>query len=118
MFRIRENEIADALTTADLWQIMLKEVPPIAAEYFIGGAGSLTTLKSNVLAFQQVMLAPSGAIKHKKIETKTEIFGHELSVPFLQLLLEASVHCGRWVMQSFLKLLENLGQPQRYQLFQ
>ena len=53
MFRIRENEIADALTTADLWQIMLKEVPPIAAEYFIGGAGSLTTLKSNVLAFQQ-----------------------------------------------------------------
>ena len=56
MFRIRENEIADALTTADLWQIMLKEVPPIAAEYFIGGAGSLTTLKSNVLAFQQVML--------------------------------------------------------------
>ena len=40
MFRIRENEIADALTTADLWQIMLKEVPPIAAEYFIGGAGN------------------------------------------------------------------------------
>ena len=82
MFRIRENEIADALTTADLWQIMLKEVPPIAAEYFIGGAGSLTTLKSNVLAFQQVMLAPPGAVKHKKIGTETEIFGHELSVPF------------------------------------
>ena len=82
MFRIRENEIADALTTADIWQIMLKEVPPIAAEYFIGGAGSLTTLKSNVLAFQQVMLAPHGAVKHKTIDTKTEIFGHELSVPF------------------------------------
>ena len=52
MFRIRENEIADALTAADIWQIMLREVPPIAAEYFIGGADELTTLKANVLAFQ------------------------------------------------------------------
>ena len=49
MFRIRENEIADALTTSDIWKIMLKEVPPIAAEYFVGGADELTTLKANVL---------------------------------------------------------------------
>ena len=58
MFRIRENEIADAQTTADIWRIMLREIPPIAAEYFVGGADDLTTLKANVLAFQQTLLAP------------------------------------------------------------
>ena len=82
MLRIRENEIADALTTADIWQIMLREVPPIAAEYFIGGADELTTLKANVLAFQQTMLAPPGAIKHKTLDTTTNIFGQQLSLPF------------------------------------
>ena len=82
MFRIRENEIADALTTADIWRIMLREVPPIAAEYFIGGADELTTLKANVLAFQQTMLAPPGAVKHKTLDTTTSIFGQELSLPF------------------------------------
>ena len=69
MFGIRENEIADALTTADIWKIMLKEIPPIAAEYFIGGADELTTLKANVLAFKQILLAPRGAIKYKKLDT-------------------------------------------------
>ena len=118
MFRIRENEIADALTTADIWQIMLKEVPPIAAEYFIGGAGSLNTMKSNVLAFQQVMLAPSGAVKHKKLRQRLKYLGTNFLSLFLQLRLEAFAHCGQWVMQSFLKLLENLEQPLRFQLFQ
>ena len=117
MFRIRENEIADALTTADLWQIMLKEVPPIAAEYFIGGAGSLNTLKSNVLAFQQVMLAPSGAIKHKKIETKTEIFGHELSVPFSQLCWKPPYIVADGWCSRFSSCWRNSGQP-LLQLFQ
>ena len=82
MFGIRENEIADALTTADIWKIMLKEIPPIAAEYFIGGADELTTLKANVLAFKQILLAPRGAIKYKKLDTTSNIFGHNLSLPF------------------------------------
>ena len=82
MFRIRENEIADALTTADIWKIMLKEIPPIASEYFIGGADELTTLKANVLAFKQILLAPRGAIKFKKLDTSSNIFGHNLSLPF------------------------------------
>ena len=82
MFRIRENEIADAQTTADIWRIMLREIPPIAAEYFVGGADDLTTLKANVLAFQQTLLAPPGAIKHKELDTTTKVFGQELSLPF------------------------------------
>ena len=82
MFRIRENEIADALTTSDIWKIMLKEVPPIAAEYFFGGADELTTLKANVLAFKQVLIAPRGAIKNKYIDTTSKIFGEKLSLPF------------------------------------
>ena len=82
MFRIRENEIADALTTSDIWKIMLKEVPPIAAEYFVGGADELTTLKANVLAFKQVLIAPRGAIKNKYIDTTSKIFGGKLSLPF------------------------------------
>ena len=82
MFRIRENEIADAQTTADIWRIMLREIPPIAAEYFVGGADDLTTLKANVLAFQQTLLAPPGAIKHKELDSTTKVFGQELSLPF------------------------------------
>ena len=82
MFQIRENEIADALTTSDIWKIMLKEVPPIAAEYFVGGADELTTLKANVLAFKQVLIAPRGAIKNKHIDTTSKIFGEKLSLPF------------------------------------
>ena len=66
MFRIRENEIADALTTSDIWKIMLKEVPPIAAEYFVGGADELTTLKANVLAFKQVLIA-NRAVSYKQL---------------------------------------------------
>ena len=61
---------------------MLKEIPPIAAEYFIGGADELTTLKANVLAFKQILLAPRGAIKFKKLDTSSKIFSHNLSLPF------------------------------------
>ena len=91
MFRIRENEIADALTTSDIWKIMLKEVPPIAAEYFVGGADELTTLKANVLAFKQVLIAPRGAIKNKYIDTTSKIFGEKLSLPFFHIRLSLAV---------------------------
>ena len=111
MFRIRENEIADALTTADIWRIMLREVPPIAAEYFIGGADELTTLKANVLAFQQTMLAPHGAIKHQTLNTTTSIFGQELSLPFFSRRWGAFACYGQWLTQLHLKSPGNLERP-------
>ena len=75
MFRIRENEIADAQTTADIWRIMLREIPPIAAEYFVGGADDLTDAEGECLAFQQTR--QPGAIKHKELDTTTNVFGQE-----------------------------------------
>ena len=103
MFRIRENEIADALTTSDIWIIMLKEFHPIAAEYFVGGADELTTLKANVLAFKQVLIAPRGAIKNKYIDTTSKYLEKNFLFLFLFLLLEVFEHFGLKQMQLRLK---------------
>ena len=44
----RDRKIADAMTTADLWKMMRRRVPPIVSEYFRGGADAESTLRGNV----------------------------------------------------------------------
>ncbi|MCH2665723.1 hypothetical protein MK139_15435, partial [bacterium] len=58
-----DRDIADAMTTADLWKMMRRRVPPIVSEYFRGGADSETTLRGNVRAFQQSVTTAYGALK-------------------------------------------------------
>ena len=59
----QKQKIADALTTADLWKLMRRRVPPIVSEYFRGGADAETTLRGNVRAFQQSLTTAHGALK-------------------------------------------------------
>ncbi|MEM9218478.1 MAG: alpha-hydroxy acid oxidase [Cyanobacteria bacterium P01_F01_bin.150] len=80
---IRKNQqIADALTTADLWKIMRKRVPPIVSEYFRGGADCETTSRANVRAFQQAMTTAYGALKFSSIDFSTKTVGHSMAVPW------------------------------------
>lgn len=76
------QEIADAATTAELWQIMRRRVPPIVSEYFRGGADSETTLRGNVKAFQQALTTAYGAIKFDALDMSTTVVGQNLAVPW------------------------------------
>lgn len=78
----RDREIADALTTADLWKIMRERVPPIVSEYFRGGADSETTLRGNVKAFQQSMTTAYGALNFPSLDMTTTAVGHDLDIPW------------------------------------
>ncbi len=74
--------IEDAITTEDLWRIMLKRVPPIVSEYFRGGADSETTMRGNVKAFQQSATTARGAIKFDNVDLTTNTMGQKLDVPW------------------------------------
>ncbi|MEM7132965.1 MAG: alpha-hydroxy acid oxidase [Chloroflexota bacterium] len=78
----QEQKIADAMTTADLWKLMIERVPPIVSEYFRGGADYETTLRANVRAFQQTMTTAHGALSFPSVDMSTTAVGHELAVPW------------------------------------
>ncbi|MDA0710591.1 MAG: alpha-hydroxy acid oxidase [bacterium] len=79
----RQNQdIADALTTEDLWTLMRRRVPPIVSEYFRGGADAETTLRGNVRAFQQSMTTAYGALSFASLDLTTTAVGHSLAVPW------------------------------------
>lgn len=78
----RDRQIADALTTGDLWKLMRRRVPPIVSEYIRGGADSETTLRGNVRAFQQSTTTAYGALKFPEIDMSTSVLGHDLKVPW------------------------------------
>tara|TARA_B100000614_G_scaffold22447_1_gene17746 strand:+ start:397 stop:1593 length:1197 start_codon:yes stop_codon:yes gene_type:complete len=61
---------------------MRRRVPPIVAEYFVGGADEEITLKGNVKAFQQTVLNVRGATRFETLDTSTTVLGHELAVPW------------------------------------
>jgi len=61
---------------------MRRRVPPIVAEYFVGGADEEITLRSNVKAFQQTTLNIHGATRFSEIDTRTKVLGHEIAVPW------------------------------------
>lgn len=77
-----DRQIADAITTADLWTLMRRRVPPIVAEYFRGGADSEITLRGNVRAFQQSMTTAYGARTFPSLDMSTTCVGHRMDVPF------------------------------------
>ena len=79
----RKEKIADAYTTADLWKLMRRRVPPIVAEYFRGGADSETTLRGNVKAFQQELTTAFGATKFPAVDMSTSVAGQRLELPWI-----------------------------------
>ena len=78
----REQRVADALTTADLWSLAAKRIPQIAFEYFRGAADDEVTARGNVMAFQQAMVTAKGAQKLDHIDMSTTALGFELDVPW------------------------------------
>jgi L-lactate dehydrogenase (cytochrome) len=78
----RDRNLANAMTTADLWNLMRKRVPPIVSEYFRGGADTETTLRGNVRAFQQSMTTAYGASKFESLDMGATTVGHDLAVPW------------------------------------
>lgn len=82
MSRRRDQKIADALTTADLWRLASDRIPPIAFEYFRGAADSESTARGNVIAFQQAMTTAYGAVKFDSIDMTTTALGFEMDVPW------------------------------------
>jgi isopentenyl diphosphate isomerase/L-lactate dehydrogenase-like FMN-dependent dehydrogenase len=78
----RKQEIADALTTADLWKMMRRHVPPVVSEYFRGGADHETTTRGNVKAFQQATTTAYGALKFASLDMSTTTLGSEMDVPW------------------------------------
>ena len=78
----QKKQIAECLTTADLWELMMKRVPPIVSEYFRGGADDETTLRGNVRAFQQSMTTAYGALSFSSLDLNTTVVGHSLAVPW------------------------------------
>ncbi len=78
----QEQQIADALTTEDLWRLMRRRVPPVVSEYFRGGADAETTLRSNVRAFQQSLTTAHGALSFPAVDMGTTMVGHQLAVPW------------------------------------
>ena len=79
----RDREIADALTTADLWKLMRRRVPTIVSEYFRGGADNESSLRANVRAFQQSLTTAYGAVNYDSVDMSTTVVGHDLAVPWL-----------------------------------
>lgn len=78
----RERQIAEALTTEDLWRMMRHRVPPVVSEYFRGGADAETTLRANVRAFQQALTTAHGALNFPSLDLRTAVVGHEMAVPW------------------------------------
>jgi L-lactate dehydrogenase (cytochrome) len=76
------TRVADAQTTADLWKLFARRVPPIVGEYFRGAADNEITLRANVQAFQQAMTTARGALKFNSLDLGTTVANHELRVPW------------------------------------
>jgi L-lactate dehydrogenase (cytochrome) len=76
------NRVAGAQTTADLWKLFERRVPPIVREYFRGGADNEVTYKGNVQAFEQALTTARGAIKFDSLDLRTTVVNHELAVPW------------------------------------
>jgi L-lactate dehydrogenase (cytochrome) len=76
------SEVADALTTDDLWRILERRVPRIVNEYFRGGADDEVTLRESVMAFRQARTTAWGARKFDSLNLATTVAGHKLQVPW------------------------------------
>lgn len=95
-----DSKIADALTTEDLWKMMLRRVPPIVSEYFRGGADAETTMRANVRAFQQSQTTAYGALKFPKLDMSTSVVGQDTTFPGLFLQSAVCVPYIRWQTRS------------------
>jgi isopentenyl diphosphate isomerase/L-lactate dehydrogenase-like FMN-dependent dehydrogenase len=62
---------------------MQRRVPPVVADYFLGGASDEQTLRDNVEAFKRARFNPSYGVKLGEVDMSTTVLGHKISMPVI-----------------------------------
>jgi isopentenyl diphosphate isomerase/L-lactate dehydrogenase-like FMN-dependent dehydrogenase len=62
---------------------MQRRVPPVVADYFLGGASDEQTLSDNVEAFKRARFNPSYGVKLGAVDMSTTVLGHKISMPVI-----------------------------------
>lgn len=75
--------VAECHTIDDLREVMQRRVPPVVADYFLGGASDEQTLSDNVEAFKRARFNPSYGIKLSDVDMSTTVLGHKISMPVI-----------------------------------
>jgi 4-hydroxymandelate oxidase len=74
----------------DFEPLARQKLSPMAYEYIAGGAGDEITVRENIAAFDRIRLLPRILVNVSNIDTRVNLFGHELSCPIL--LAPAAYH--------------------------
>jgi len=77
------NSIVDAVCLADFELLAREKMSHMAYEYVSGGAADEITLRANRDAFDRLRLRPRVLIDVSKLDTRVNLFGHELPFPIL-----------------------------------
>lgn len=75
--------VAACHTIDDLREVMQRRVPPVVADYFLGGASDEQTLSDNVEAFKRARFNPSYGVKLGDVDMSTTVLGHKISMPVI-----------------------------------
>ncbi len=67
----------------DYERLAEEKLDPAAFGYFAGGSGDEITLAANLEAFRRVKLRPRMLVDVTEVSTRTEILGHDISMPAL-----------------------------------
>ncbi len=70
-------------TIGDLQRLFEKRIPPVVADYFLGGASDELTMGDNIAAFEQTRFAPNYGISHDTIDMSVSIAGTDISMPII-----------------------------------
>ena len=72
------------LVTLDDWELLAKErLSEMSFAYLAGGAGDEVTLRGNREGFANIRLRPKFLVDVSRIDTRTTLYGQELSMPVL-----------------------------------
>lgn len=68
---------------ADLRRLAERRLPAVVFGYLDGGAEAEVTLRENCRAFEDVMFRPRQAISVGECDLRTQVLGHEISLPVM-----------------------------------
>jgi L-lactate dehydrogenase (cytochrome) len=71
------------VTIADLRRLARRRAPAVVFDYIDGGAEDEVTLRDNRRSWDHVLFRPRNAVRIPTFDTKTTVFGAELSMPVL-----------------------------------
>jgi 4-hydroxymandelate oxidase len=77
------NVLDEMFTLADFEPVARERMSSMAWEYLASGAADEVTLRWNQESFERIKLNPRVLIDVTKIDTRVDVFGHELSFPIV-----------------------------------